>query len=850
MYSSSLLSVIDGIMKHISFRSIRHEILFFGAIALIIVSVAIIAYASISLYGTSVEGSLNTVKAISSEKSTQLKEIFDEAFVIDRTLANSVIGAVETGNKPAREEFQGMILGMMRAYPDYNGLYIVLEPDVWEGKDSVFSGKPGTDDSGRFMAYYSRDAAGNPLLDKVYSYNAGEEGSDYYQVPKTTGKEYITQPFPWEIQGRKILLSSVVVPIMVNNGFFGISGVDVPLDKVQDLANALDEYQDSGKVYFVSYDGIVTGATGYPDSVGKPLADADIPLSDDAETIIKDIQAGRNDVTEHNGQFIAYSQINTGNSGQPWSVIFTVPVDVATAKARMNTIILILIGSFFTFIGLIILYLAAKGISRPIEWISNHADNIAEGELGEEITITRRDEIGILADSFRRMLSSLQGKALAADGIAAGDLLVDIPVASERDMLGKSMVTMRDTISQMSNTVRDISRQAAAGDLKVRGETGQFKGEYREIIGGVNETLDAVIRPINEAMNLAGIYASGNYTARFDPLIPVSGDFLTFRDALDKIGEQTAASVQKVKVQMESVAGSIEETTASMEEVTAGSSKLAQSSNEVSSLAETSLYGVSQILRAMNDLSNTISHVADMTDKVASVSHSTDLLSTKGAELAHQAEQGMQNIITSIGESSRMMNEMSEQMDHIGQIVKLISEIADQTNLLALNAAIEAARAGDAGRGFAVVADEVKALAVESQQSAEKISTIIQTLQKQSENAAGAMNRSSTEVSDGNKAVTATLNVFSDIVTHIQEISENTSAVASAAEEQAAAVQEITASVHELETQVTKTAEEAVSSAAATEETSAALDQISQSISEVGAATDLINHEMGKFVIS
>ena len=189
-------------------------------------------------------------------------------------------------------------------------------------------------------------------------------------------------------------------------------------------------------------------------------------------------------------------------------------------------------------------------------------------------------------------------------------------------------------------------------------------------------------------------------------------------------------------------------------------------------------------------------------------------------------------------------------MDHIGQIVKLISEIADQTNLLALNAAIEAARAGDAGRGFAVVADEVKALAVESQQSAEKISTIIQTLQRQSENAAGAMNRSSTEVSDGNKAVTATLNVFSDIVTHIQEISENTSAVASAAEEQAAAVQEITASVHELETQVTKTAEEAVSSAAATEETSAALDQISQSISEVGAATDLINHEMGKFVIS
>lgn len=836
-------------MKYLSFRSIRHEILFFGAVALIIVSAAIIGYASISLYSISVDGSLSTVKAVASEKSVNLKEIMDEAFIIGRTLAHSVTGAVQSGKKPSREEFQGMILGLMNAYPEYNGIYIALEPDVWEGDDTAFRNKPGTDESGRFMAYYSRDSAGKPVLDKIYNYNAGEEGSQYYQVPKNTRREYITPPYPWEIQGREILLSSVVVPIIINNQFFGIAGVDVPLEEVQGLADNLDSYTGEGRVYFISYDGIVTGATGYPESVGKPLNDADIPLSFEADEVMGNIQSGKSDVFEKNGSFIGYSPVPAGNSGQPWSVIVTVPVGIATKQAQMNSIILIIIGSVVTIFGLILLYFAAKGISRPIERISQYADSIAEGELSDEITIVRTDEIGRLADSFRRMLSSLQGKALAADGIAAGDLRVSIPVASDRDILGRSMVTMRDTISEMSRMVTDLSSRASAGDLSVRGDMSRFQGEYREIIKSVNETLDAVINPINGAIALADKYASGDYTAVFDPTISVSGAFLKFRDALNKIGKQTATAVRRVKEEMDSVVASIQETNASVEEVSAGSSRLAESSQEVSALAGTSLNGVSQILRAMNDLSANISHVAEMTDTVAAVSHTTNQLSSKGADLARQADEGMQHIISSIEESSRTMNEISVQMEQIGQIVRLISDISDQTNLLALNAAIEAARAGDAGRGFSVVADEVKSLAVESQKSAEKIAAMIQNLQKQSENATAAMHRSSEEVSSGNAAVSATLEVFSEIITHIQEISENTSSVAASAEEQAAAVEEITASVHELERHVTKTSEEALESAAATEQTSAAISQVSQSMSQVAQAADQINREMRQFKV-
>ena len=844
------LNTWDYCMKVISFNSIRQEILFFGAIALIIVAFAIIGYAGLSLYGTSVENSFTQVKAISVEESLGLKAEIDRAFELDRTLAGSINGSLEVGKKPSREEVQAMVYGLMLRYPQYNGIYIVMEPDIWDGKDKEYAGKPGTDSSGRFMAYYDRDIVGNPKIDAVYNYSEGEDGSDYYVLPKKTLKDYVTEPYPWDIQGRKILLTSVVVPILYNNMFVGIAGVDLPLENVQGFADGISAYNGTSKIYYLSNGGVITGATGYPDSVGTSIKDGGIPLSSQYETVLNGILSARDDVKEVNGEIIAFTPLLIGNSGNPWSVILSVPVDVVTAKARGTTIVLILIGTFFTLIGLGLLLFIARGLASPIEQITAYADSIAEGELGGEITIFRADEIGRLADSFRRLLSSLQGKALAADGIAAGDLSVTIPLSSEHDVLGRSMIMMRDTIRQMAGTVTDLSHKASMGDLQVRGDVSRYQGEYKSIIGGINETLEAVISPINGTMDLADVYASGDYTATFDSSIKVSGSFSRLRDSLNHIGEQNASAVQGVKRQIESVAANIQETTASLEEVSASSAKLASSSNEVSILAETSQQGVQQILQAMDDLSVNISHVAEMTDTLASLSHSTDELSLKGSDLARKAEVGMQDIISSIGDTSQTITKMTSGMDEIGQIVKLISEIADQTNLLSLNAAIEAARAGDAGRGFAVVANEVKALAIQSQISADKIGVMISALQRQSTNASQAMERSSNDVNTGNTAVRETLGLFSQIVTHIQDISEHVSSVASAAEEQAAAVQEITASVHELGTHVNKTSEEAVSSAAATEETAAALDQISRSISEVAGASDRIIKEMGRFKVN
>ena len=138
---------------------------------------------------------------------------------------------------------------------------------------------------------------------------------------------------------------------------------------------------------------------------------------------------------------------------------------------------------------------------------------------------------------------------------------------------------------------------------------------------------------------------------------------------------------------------------------------------------------------------------------------------TVAAEAVKQAEQ-----------TNSRITELSESADRIGAVIKLISAVAEQTNLLALNATIEAARAGEAGRGFAVVASEVKALATQTAKATEDISTQI------------AQMRSATELS---------VSAIWEIGTTIGEISEISSAIALAVEQQGAATQEIAHNVQQ-----------------------------------------------------
>ncbi|PKL60285.1 MAG: methyl-accepting chemotaxis protein [Methanomicrobiales archaeon HGW-Methanomicrobiales-4] len=516
-----------------------------------------------------------------------------------------------------------------------------------------------------------------------------------------------------------------------------------------------------------------------------------------------------------------------------------------------SILMLTLAGIIGVIIALVLGFVISRSITIPLNKGVTMMQEMSLGHLNNRLNMGRKDEIGVLARAMDSFANDLQNVVIGGlKEIARGNLSITVPPRDDLDEISPAMITMLEALRGLVSEAKMLSQAAVEGKLSTRGDADRFQGGYREVVEGVNATLDSVINPVNEAMRLSGSYAKGNYTDRISDQLSVKGDFITFKEALNQIGIQGSIAIGGVKSEIESLTGGMEETNASAEEVAGSTGMLAQNAATVSSLAERSGNGIKQSLSAMEDLSQTVSAVASKAEQASVLAKQTVDLSEKGVTLAGKAEKGMEGIMHSVDETSIIITDITSQMEEIGKIVDVISGIADQTGLLALNAAIEAARAGDAGMGFAVVADEVKSLALESQKSTENIATIIGNLQKKSHLVSESMKVSSTEVKAGNTAVSETLQVFNQIVEAINQVNNNMTEVAGATQEQAAAVEEITASVHEVDSIIEETAQEAVSSAAATEEINAAIDQVTHAITEASSSIQRISIEMGKFTVS
>jgi methyl-accepting chemotaxis protein len=466
-----------------------------------------------------------------------------------------------------------------------------------------------------------------------------------------------------------------------------------------------------------------------------------------------------------------------------------------------------------------------RNLTRRFDQLLRGMDEVGGGNLSYRIGLAGSDEIAHIGSSFDAMTRNLE---------------------KQTDEIHQNL----ERSKQANAAIMETAHAVKNGNIDAKIETAGFTGEFLVTVQSVNDLVDAFIHPLKEAMSIVNRFASGDFTPRFDKTAKVKGEFEKFRYALDNSAESVSGAIKGVKDEVESLNAVMEETNASVEEVAGTASVLAQNSSSVSDLAERSSTGISQILAAMDDLSKAVSSIASAAEDASSKALQTVELSEKGLTLAGQAENGMNGIMHSFEETQGNIIEITSQMDEIGKILEIITGISEQTGLLALNAAIEAARAGDAGRGFAVVADEVKSLALESQRSAENIASIIGALQKKSKVVSDSMKDSVSEVKEGTEAVGKTLDLFKDIVRSINGIHVQLTGGASASEEQAATVEEITASVHEIEGLIQKTAKEAMDSAAATEQVTASLDQITKAINEATGSIQRITKEMGGFTVS
>ena len=186
-------------------------------------------------------------------------------------------------------------------------------------------------------------------------------------------------------------------------------------------------------------------------------------------------------------------------------------------------------------------------------------------------------------------------------------------------------------------------------------------------------------------------------------------------------------------------------------EVTAKSTGAEQLSGQLRDAALRQADEIRQASAQVQNVAESVRNVSSKATESADVAAQSLNAAEEGGAAVENSIRGMNEIRENIQETSKRIKRLGESSQEIGEIVELISDITDQTNVLALNAAIQAAAAGDAGRGFAVVAEEVQRLAERSGEATKQIGALVKTIQRDTQDAVLAMERSTVGVVEGAK---------------------------------------------------------------------------------------------------
>src|SRR5213082_2030776 len=220
-------------------------------------------------------------------------------------------------------------------------------------------------------------------------------------------------------------------------------------------------------------------------------------------------------------------------------------------------------------------------------------------------------------------------------------------------------------------------------------------------------------------------------------------------------------------------------------QVTNATRRILDRSAELAQASETQVAQISQTTEAVEALAVFIQNVARNAQLSAEVAQEALRNANSGQQSVRQTIDGMMLIRENVQDTSKKIKRLGERSNEIGEIVRIIEDIADQTNLLALNAAIQSAMAGEHGRGFAVVADEIRLLAERSTESTKRIATLVKSIQGDTFEAVVAMEDSTQEVVKGSQLADEAGRALSSIYAAVERQAQMIENIARAANEQA-----------------------------------------------------------------
>ena len=428
-----------------------------------------------------------------------IKVKLEEGIDAARTLALG-FSALLADKNISRDVGNSMLRGTLEGNKDFVGVWTVWEPDAFDGNDKEYVNTEGHDNTGRYIPYWNR-GKGKIIVEPSVDYDKEGDG-DYYIISQKTGKEVVLDPYKYTIGGKDVLLTSLVTPVKHKGSVVGVTGVDITLDFLAEYVSEIKPYE-TGYAFIISNNGtFITHPE--KDLIGRSLSEI---FPEDSEKLEESIKSGKSYSSIKEKNIFVFTPVEIGRAKDS-RMLFCITVPVGKAMASINKIesdsyIFALI---FITVLIIVLFLLIRVLNKNIENVSeiidSFSDSISNGNLkfradSDNVVVDFKDTIIKLNQLVDIFMAPINITSSYIKRISEGDLPEKLPEEFKGDfnVIKTNLLVCIESIKNLVTDTTVLANSAIDGDLKSRADSSRHKGKYRDVINGVNNTLNAIVTP-------------------------------------------------------------------------------------------------------------------------------------------------------------------------------------------------------------------------------------------------------------------------------------------------------------------------------------------------------------------
>ena len=632
-----------------------------------------IASSSAAYYAKTVESELT----LPLDEARALGSVFQAAATIN-------------GIQLTRDKANLVLEDFLEKNPNFLDDYVAFEPNAYDGSDQKYRGAIGHDATGRFVPCWSLDAQGKGVLEALVDYDKPGAG-DYYLIPKARLRETVIDPYDYVLNGKHVLMASLVVPLKDPAGkFIGIAGIDVALDALQKHMQAakIGAYRNA-YAFVYSENGTVAAAVD-SSYVGKKVEETTKEAG-----FVAAIRKGEQFTmlrtsTVYDGAMVLSVgyPVSVGNTGQHWMVNVDIRMDELAAAGRQLTLLLLGIAAGAVALVVVVLLLISRSISVPLRVGVRFAEKIAEGDLTATVDTGKRgDEIGILAKALNGMATRMREMVAAvqdsAEQVASSSEEISASAQKLSEGAQSQASTLEETsasVEQLTASVDQVAEHAQSQTSAVAQGTASMT-QVQKAIEGVSANLSNIATLAGQSVEKAieGAKAVAQVVNSINLIASSSEKIGGIVDVISDIADQTNLLALNASIEAARAGEHGRGFAVVADEVSKLADRSGSSTKEIGGLIKESVKSVTEGVKTAQGSQEAMEEIREGAQKAKEMVAGLEVSMKEQVAAIHQLALALNNVNEMSGSISAATEEQTTNAKQVSKAVENVNELTQSS---------------------------------------------------------------------------------------------------------------------------------------------------------------------------